>query len=139
MDPRDSGSIAERIEKIESDNARLLRELRRAKRIAAALALGCVIVVGGGAMQEPGPVNASLLNIIGPNGKVRIVLGVTNNDMAQIELFDNGGDSHLKIETDAQGGHSAIKMRDVKDVMRVDFGINGETNEALLAIDGVTK
>src|SRR5262245_18458932 len=102
---RDDENRAEaRLERLSRDNERLSSAMRRANLITALLAVGLLIMIGGGAMQGPGPVNASQLNIIGPNGKTRIILGVTNQNAAELDFYDAGGDSHLKLEVDAEGG-----------------------------------
>jgi hypothetical protein len=131
--------IEARLERLEDQNARLERDARRARRIAMTFALGAVIAVGAGAMQNPGLATVSQLNIVGQNGKVRIAMGVTANGTAEMDFFDAGGDSHIRMEVDDQGGFSILRMRDIKDNTRVDLGINPQTNGGFLVINGLVK
>ncbi len=139
VDANAKNSIEARLERLEVENSRLGKQLRRTRRIASILAVGCVIFVGAGALQDPGPVNASQLNIIGPNGKTRVILGVTEQGAAEMDFFDADGDPHFKMGTDGKGASSFLLMRDVKDAVRIEFGIKSENNSAGLIIDGQLK
>jgi len=128
-----------RLERLERENARLSKSVRRANLVMGGVALVALVIVGTGAMQGPGPVDASRLNIIGPNGKARVIIGVTDQGAAEMDFYDAGGDSHIRMEVDAPGGHSALRMRNIKDQMRIDFGINPQSEAGVLVINGIPK
>jgi hypothetical protein len=80
MGQTNEASTSERIARLEQQNARLEKEARRAKRLAAVVALGLPLVVAAGATQQPQAIAVSRLAVVGPNGKERIVLFVQPAD-----------------------------------------------------------
>jgi hypothetical protein len=105
----------------------------------AVFALGSLVVVGAGAMEGPGPVDASRLTIIGPNGKTRIILSVTDENAARMDFYDAGGDSHIRMGVNAQGDRSVLSMRNIKDQRRIELSIDPRTNDGRLIINDVSK
>jgi hypothetical protein len=134
MEPGES--VETRLERLERQNTQLARQVRWSQRLLAVLMLAGVVAFIGGAMQGPQHLDVTSLSVVGPNGKDRIALGVGGGDgAARIDLFDSGGDMHVLLFTDAQGASSGLKMRDIKDNVRIDFGIT-PTGDPTLLFDG---
>ena len=128
-------SIPERIARLEQQNARLAKEARWAKRLAAVAALGLLIAVAAGAMQEPQAAVVSRLAVVGPNGKERIVLFVDPGDgSAKLMIQDGDGDPHVMAVTDSQGAATFLRLRDKQDKERITLGV--DANGSGLLIDG---
>lgn len=134
-----SGDILMRLEHLESQQAHMARSIGRYRKALSLLGLATFVTVVCGAVMPMRSIDTDQVNIIGKNGKPRIILGTTGDDSATIELFDAGGDSHVRLFVDHHGGRSALMMRDIKDDVRIDLGIDPLRNIGGMAVNGQPK
>lgn len=134
-----TNDILIRLAHLESQQSQMARSIGRYRKALSFLGLVTLVTIVGGAVMPNVAIDTNRVNIIGTNGKPRIILGTDGNDSALIELLDAGGDSHVRLMVDHHGGRSALLMRDIKDDVRIDLGINPQSNLGGMAVNGQPK
>lgn len=131
-----SSDVLIRLEHLEAQQTHMARSIARYRKALGVMGLAALVTVVCGAVMPRRVIDTDQVNIIGRNGKPRIILGTTGDDSATIELFDAGGDSHVRLMVDHHGGRSALLMRDIKDDVRIDLGINPQNNVGGMVVNG---
>ena len=124
--------LAERLDRLDLENQRLTRAIRRLKLIVGALVLvGSVPMVMGAyqvSLQKFDLITAHRLTILDPQtNKPRITLAVDPQERAYILVEDAEGVAHIKLWSDWKGQVDALDFLNIDGKQRISIRVNGDT------------
>ena len=132
MEARHAEQLAERLDRLDLENQRLTRAIRRLKLIVGCAVLVCSVPVAMGAfqvsVQKFDLLTAHQLTILDrETNKPRITLGVDPNKQAFIRVDDQEGNTHIKLWSDWKGEVDGLDFLNIDGKQRVWIGVNGNT------------
>jgi hypothetical protein len=124
--------LAERLDRLDLENQRLTRAIRRLKLVVGALVLVCSVPVAMGAyqvsVQKLDLITAHQLTILDrETNKPRITLGVGPQKQAFIHVDDQEGNAHIRLWSDWKGEVDGLEFLNTDGKQRVWIGANGNT------------